>query len=298
MTEKLSDEDIRAEIKESIGVDVAGVRSVCLALGPYRNLTTWTAATLFLHPHVQVLNHAGNRILDQPEVDILEDFSPEKLTRFTQYAVQLSGGGRRGDFGGSITHSHAFDEGQPMKAAYEEAGLPEVKEEIQSLFWKESLSINNQIRKRDLSPADLLAADARLRFLQPIRNPLDAAVSNIQTGHYKRLRGLRKVEEPSVNRVVRAILFELKWYADNRAVMPARYFHFFEHSLSRDTFVDLAAFLDLAPDERWLDLAESATEIKPGYDHEPAIVDRYRKLVDQSFDEHPELKAGLLAFVD
>jgi len=298
MTEKLSDEEIRAEIKESLDVDVAGVRSVCLTLGPYRNLTTWTAATLFLHPHVQVLNHAGNRILGQPEVDLLDDFSPAKLTRFLQYAVQLSGGGRRGDFGGSITHSHAFDEGHAMKEAFDEAGLPEVKEEIQSLFWKESLQINNQVRKRDLSLADLLAADARLRFLQPIRNPLDAAVSNIQTGHFKRLRGLRKVEEPSVNRVVRAILFELKWYADNRAQMPDRYFHFFEHSLSRDTLVQLAAFLEVEPDEKWLDLAESAMEIKPGYDHEPAVVDRYRKLVGESFAEHPELKAGLLAFVD
>jgi hypothetical protein len=295
---KHTDEEMHAEIEASRSIDVTGTRTVCLALGPYRNLTTWTAATLFLHPHVQVLNHAGKRVFGQPEVDFFNGFTPEKLTRFVQYAVQISAGGRGGKFGGSITHSHAFDDSHKMKAIFEEAGLPEVKDEIESLFWKESLGTTNQMRRRGLEPADLIDGDARVRFLQPVRHPLDCAVSNLKTGHYKRLRGLGKIDAPTVERVVQAILDEYAWYAASRSKNPDRFFHFFEHSLSRQTLVDLAAFLLVDPDEQWLDNAEAAMDIKEGYDHAPELVAAYRALVEQRFDDYPDLRAGLLAFVD
>ena len=35
-----------ADLAASRGVDISACKSVCLALGPYRNLTTLTAATL------------------------------------------------------------------------------------------------------------------------------------------------------------------------------------------------------------------------------------------------------------
>jgi hypothetical protein len=44
------------------------VKTVCLALGPYRNLTT---SLLFLHPTCQVLNHGGQRILGDRRLDWL-----------------------------------------------------------------------------------------------------------------------------------------------------------------------------------------------------------------------------------
>ena len=56
-----------------VHVDPSQLRSVCLALGPYRNLTTLTAGILSLHPQCQVLNHAGVRLLPDPERNFLAD---------------------------------------------------------------------------------------------------------------------------------------------------------------------------------------------------------------------------------
>lgn len=93
----------------SRNLDVQNVRSVCLFLGPYRNLTTLTASILFLHPYIQVLNHAGMRIFGNKKVDFLQDFNKETFDRFTQFAITISGKGYKGVLGGSITYGHAFD---------------------------------------------------------------------------------------------------------------------------------------------------------------------------------------------
>lgn len=82
-------------------------RVVGAFLGPYRNLTTLTASVLALHPHVQVLNHAGRRLLKQPELDFITE--PSTWNRFCEVALAESRGGTAGLHGGSITHSHAFE---------------------------------------------------------------------------------------------------------------------------------------------------------------------------------------------
>ena len=92
------------DLVASRSLDIRDCETVCLALGPYRNLTTLTAATLFLHPNCQVLNHAGNRIYGNEEVDFLSNYSKERFDRFIQFATQISIQGARGDVGGSITH--------------------------------------------------------------------------------------------------------------------------------------------------------------------------------------------------
>src|SRR5689334_13648080 len=72
-------------------IDISECKSVCLALGPYRNLTTLTAATLFLHPNCQVLNHGGMRIFGNLQVDFLSNnYSEERFNRFVQYAIRIS----------------------------------------------------------------------------------------------------------------------------------------------------------------------------------------------------------------
>src|SRR5690349_16380034 len=98
------------ELASARSVTTDQIRSVCLFLGPYRNLTTLTASLLFLHPRCQVLNHAACRIFGDPRFDFLADYSERRFNDFMRYAIHASRGGRRGQFGGSITHSHAFDE--------------------------------------------------------------------------------------------------------------------------------------------------------------------------------------------
>lgn len=62
--------------------DVDGVLSqlqtVGLFVGPYRNLTTLTAAVLALHPRCQVLNHAGDRLL-RGRKDFIGRYSDQRL---------------------------------------------------------------------------------------------------------------------------------------------------------------------------------------------------------------------------
>jgi len=286
----------RIDLYASRSIDVQACKSVCLTLGPYRNLTTLTASLLFLHPDCQVLNHAGDRIFGRRELDFLTDYSRERLDRFIQYAIRISAKGRRGVHGGSITHSHAFDDQHAMKQVFERSGGTLVKPTVRCLFWKESLRTSNRIRERHVDLDALFRQDPRPRFLLPIRNPLDCAVSNIQTGHTATFAGLPA--DASTERVVHAVLDEIRWVAGLEARHPERFFHFFEHDMSREMLVRLAGFLDLEPLDAWLDAARAAIRLKKGYAHEPALVEAYRKGIADRFEGHPELAAGLLYFVE
>ena len=65
------------DLRTSRYLDIQDIESVCLTLGPYRNLTTLTASVLFLHPNCQVLNHAGIRIYGNRQIDFLWDYNNE-----------------------------------------------------------------------------------------------------------------------------------------------------------------------------------------------------------------------------
>jgi hypothetical protein len=285
------------DMRKSQRVDVREVHSVCLALGPYRNLTTLTASTLFLHPDCQVLNHAGDRVYGNHPVDFLQDFSREKLDRFVQFAIQISGKGHRGDIGGSITFSHAFHPRKRHKAneIFEKVTVETRKERIKSLFWKESLRTSNVIRERNVDLADVFEKDARLRFLLPIRHPIDCALSNIRTGHVERFPGLKRSTPP--REVVQAILDEIVWFARLRSEFPDRFHYFFEHEICPTMLADLATFLELDPDETWIDNAMAAMKINPGYGHDDSLVCSYLDSVNDKCADFPELSRGLQAFV-
>jgi hypothetical protein len=280
---------------ESRHLDISGCKSVCLALGPYRNLTTLTAATLFLHPECQVLNHAGARIYGNREVDFISDFSTERFDRFIQLAIQLSGGGRRGDFGGSIVHSHAFDPQYKMKEIYEQTGFNLVKGNIRCLFWKESLATSNLLRENQVNLGKIFSVENRLRFLMPIRNPMDCAASNILSTHSTRFKGIKNAA--SFNEVLQAVLNEIYWFESLRQAYPDRLFYYFEHSISKEMLFNLAKFLDLDPIEEWIDSAFAAMQCESKYIHDQEKWAFYADTVNEKFLPYPALAAQLLAFI-
>lgn len=282
------------ELSASRDVDIRECETVCLALGPYRNLTTLTAAVLFLHPDCQVLNHAGRRIFRNPEVDFLSEYSKKKLDRFIQFAIKLSGGGGRGDFGGSIIHSHAFDSQHEMKALFQRTGQDLVKERVKCLFWKEPLAISNLLRSKHVDLDSVFEKEDRLRFLMPIRNPLDCAVSNIKTGHVKRFSGLG--DDSTTEQVLDAVLSEILWFEQQKTKHPDRFFHYFEHSITRDVLCNLAKFLKLDVDQNWLSNAQAAMKIRSSYSHGVDLYDYYRQSVTTKFKGFPDLAEALLAF--
>ena len=214
----------RVDLRASRAIDVSDCRSVCLTLGPYRNLTTLTASILFLHPHCQVLNRAGDRVFGRRQIDFLSDYRRQRLDRFVQYAIRISVKGKRGDHGGSITHSHAFDAQHGMNDLFQGSGGELRKQEIRCLFWEESLRTSNRLRSHSVDLGPVFAVEPRLRFLMPIRNPLDCAVSNIKTGHAALFEGLGSAASEAA--VVEAILDEIRWFADLRAQHPDRFFSY------------------------------------------------------------------------
>jgi hypothetical protein len=290
-SQKLADS---VDLLASRSIDVSGCKAVCLALGPYRNLTTLTAATLFLHPKCQVLNHAGGRIYNREEINFLSDFTPQKLDRFIQFAVKISTKGERGDHGGSITHSHAFDAEHSMKQLHAKAGAILIKEQIQCLFWKESLLTSNFIRDHDVDLGAIFKREPRLRFLMPIRNPMDCAVSNLKTGHVNIFKGLNK--NSPLAEVVSAILNEILWFAGLEANYPGRFFRYFEHGISKNMLQKLEHFLALDPSPEWLDNAEAAMQTKPSYPHKAKLKEFYRTEVQKRFAAYPDIAEGLLKF--
>ena len=167
----------------SRSVETEAIGTVCLALGPYRNLTTLTASLLFLHPDCHVLNHAGRRIFGDRRLDFIGDYSAERFERFLRYALHISRKGRRGNYGGSITRSHAFADNEKMRALTRSGGMTRTKGGGRALFWKESLRTSNRMRRSNTDLQNIFNENHKLRFLMPVRNPMDCAASNFKTGH-------------------------------------------------------------------------------------------------------------------
>ena len=283
------------DVRKSDKIDISGCKSVCLVLGPYRNLTTLTASTMFLHPNCQVLNHGGRRIFSRQDMDFISDYSREKFNRFLKFAIQISAAGRKGDSGGSILKSHAFDKSKYDMTDIASAVKP-LKDNIQCLFWKESLKTSNLIRAKNINLTALFDQEPRLRFILPIRNPIDCAQSNLRTGHVNRFMGIDG--EPTLKKVLDQVLGEILFYGNMRQQNPDRFFHYYEHTISREMLTELGKFLYLDPTEEWIQVALAAMEIKNGYEHDQDIIDYYQHRVEESFEHLPHLKAGLLAFKD
>ena len=269
------------------------VQAVCLMLGPYRNLTTLTASVLYLHPCCQVLNHAGLRIFGDDRIDFLADFNEDRFQQFLQYSLQACERGRRGSYGGSIRHSHAVAERTEIRDAVARVAP---KEQVTCLLWKESLRTSNHIRQCRSDLADMLARNGALRFMMPVRNPLDCAVSNIHKGHVRHFEGLNK--NTNAETTLAAILDEFHWFRNLQKQFPERFFHFFAYDEPVRILRGVATFLHIEPSKSWLESGSLAFQVTSQYEHATELVSRYRKMVEVKFDGDPEFADGLLEFVD
>ena len=250
-----------------------------------------------LHPHCQVLNHAGKRILNHRRLDFLRFDDPATFDAFTRYAIRISRGGRRGGDGGSITLSHAFANHAKLRYLYHEAyGASLVKDVIHSVFWKESLAVANHVREHGIDLGRLLQENTRLRFILPVRNPLDCAASNRKTGHASRFRHLNN--RAPIERVVAAVLDEFRWFLELRDRHSDRFFSFFEHEFGRPTLRDMAQFLEIEADERWCENALQVFQSQGSYHHSDKLREFYANAVGERFSSHPEFAAKLLVFLE
>ena len=283
-------------IKKSKTINISSVKTICFIAGPYRNLTSLTAAIAVLHPNCQVLNHAKDRIFPHNSVDFFRNYSDSKFERFIQYAILLSQSGKRGNYGGSITFSHAFDKSLMKEIYTKRFDNSLLKKNIQCLFWKEGLYVRNHMQEHNIHPSTLIQKNKKIRFVLPIRNPLDCALSNKKT-NLALIYNHLKIQS-SIHDIIKTILDDFLAFFKNQKKHPKFFFHFFQHSFDSATLERFCMHLELPFDSQWEADIFRVYNIKPSYDHSESDITFYRKYVTDHFKGFPAEQKKLLQFLD
>ena len=273
--------------------ELEAIQTLGIFLGPYRNLTSLVAAVLYLHPHCQVLNHAGSRLLDRSEVDFLRHKKPEIFTRFMHEALSMSQGGARGSYGGSILLAHSFADHRRMQSIYKRRfGWALSKERIESLVWKESQLVTQILREDEDRVHELLQHNHKIRFLLPIRNPIDCA-NSLQRLKMSRVYGNKTSGD--LQSIIDLVLDDFHWFLELEKRYPDNFFHFFQNRYDAEMLVRLEAFLGLPHDEQWISDALSIYRLRRPYDYAPEVVGHYETRVEALFGKGTNLYKAFMA---
>jgi hypothetical protein len=273
-------------IYRSLRLDLDAVNTLCVTLGPNRNLTTLTASLVALHPQCQVLNHAWGRQREQAEA-LFEEPGGHRYERFVRMAVARSQGGRRGRYGGSVTHSHAFKR-PAMREAYERRyGKAVIKEDIRCVYWKSAKQVTRYVREHGIDLAEVAEREPRLRFMMPLRNPLDCALSNYRKGHH---RHFPQLAGGPVEPVIDFMTELVGWFLDLRREHPSAFFGFLESEWGRPMLERLASFLRVDTDEIWMRDVLRSQPRGTAYDYDPAHLKVYAESLRTHLHGHPEIQ--------
>jgi len=266
-------------------------RHLAILLGPYRNLSTLTSAVLSLHPDIQVLNHAGERLWTDPSLDFLAQPDLETFGRFMAAAWELSAAGEGGVMGGSILFSHAFAD-PAMKELYRARyGEQMLKPEAHWLVWKESMRVQSRLMETPGLFERLCENFPDIRFILPLRNALHCAISNQSTGHSPTLR---LPQNASISSVLDAVLGAFAWALEKRDAYPDRIFAFTQSEPPARLLPALADFLGVAQDSRWLVDGAKAFSVRDRYNVPAEIVGYARKQVAAKLQRWPDIAAALI----
>jgi hypothetical protein len=269
------------------------LRTVCLFLGPYRNLTTLLASILHLHPTCQVLNHGAVHVLTNESMNFLADYDDCKFDRFCRFAMAHSQKGERGGQGGSITLAHSFDRGPVGDTFRRRYGDQLLKPSVETLVWKDPGAVTAFLGNRRIDVRQLLQLNAKLRFFLPVRNPLDCARSNVEKGYFW-VMGSR--DGFDVEGSLRGILRHLAWFRALRREFPDRFLDVFEFDVNDASFRAMCEFLLIDADVTWLDDALHCFRSEAHYEHPRALVIRYLALIHDLFPDDPDAAAKLERF--
>jgi hypothetical protein len=244
-----------------------------------------------------VLNHAGIQIFGDSSVDFLRNHGRDVFGSFLDRAVALSEGGRRGTYGGSITYSHAFDDAHAMNELYRDmVGSVRKKQDIHSFVWKESNRVSNYIRQHGVDLDGLFSTNELIRFLMPIRNPIDCAYSCLKSGHFRHLDQGAVSQQPTIYEVISGVLAEHRWFQNMKKRYPQRFFSYFEYEMNRKTLLDIGRFLGLSDIGQWADRAARVFISKRMYEKPRDIVEIFGREVESMFSDDPALVASFLKF--
>lgn len=283
-------------LEASASYNIERLQTVCFALGPYRNLSTLTASTLYLHPDIQVLNHGGKLVFHDEQNDLFENFESSVVDSFLKFVSYLSNQKQKGDLGGQIVLSKKFSNNAIFSKYISQNPTILNKENSKVLFWKESALISEKLKK-NLSFLKKMASErVQFKFILPVRNPMDCAISNLKTGHYLRFNNLGS--ESRKEDILNAILDELKWVLDMQLEYPNHFYVLFENRICPKTISNLSKFLNVTEVDSWVDLMSRAFVSNSRYDIDQTFIELYRELVKQKFISHHSCRNTLIDFVD
>jgi len=248
-----------------------------------------------LHPNCQVLNHAQRRILPHKKVNFFMNYSETRFNRFIKYAIQISLSGKRGIVGGSILHSHAFDKLDVKEKYKNRFGDKLLKEKINCLFWKEGLHLQNHFLENNINTIDLINKNKKIVFILPIRNPLDCAMSNQNTGMSNIFHHINP--NSTYQEILKSVLDNFLLFFNYQKKLSSNFFHYYQHSFNESTLKEFCNYLDLPFDESWKKDVLDIYNIKESYPHKKEDIEFYKEYVSTNFKDFPDEMENLLQFI-
>lgn len=276
-------QDFAAEgVRERMGTIV---KTVGVFLGANRSLTTLLSAIMAFHPETTVLNHGFVRAFMDPSRNFLLDPRQSVLDAFADEAQTMALGGQRGDQGGHILHSHAFDD-ETLRQAYLDRYGWGAKPGATCLIWKDATRLTKFITANRIRLNAICGALPSLRFMMMVRNPVDITISSIKKGYSAALVGEERKDNFGDVFVHMIRLFAGFAPAAERNPAQCR-FLFQDELLDREHLTGLSHFLGVAPDPAWLDDIARLIHLRPSYPIEPARRDKLKDIVAQLIPHEP-----------
>ena len=134
---------------------------------------------------------------------------------------------------------------------------------------------------------------SNLKLILPIRNPIDCAKSNLDSGHW---RFLATSECATFDYLVTAILTNIRRLHSHPALTPDRFLMVWQPELTSKSLVDLCEFCGIHPDRRWMEnVATNVTIKKRSATGEEKSL--YAGQVDLLFRDLPMMHERLLDFI-
>jgi len=267
------------------------IENLIILLGPYRNISTLTSSVLSLHPDVQVLNHAMDRLFTDEGLDFLSCRTQASLDAFIAAALDASGGGQMGTHGGSILFSHAYADAPEMKATYERRyGDVMVKPSATHLLWKESMRVQSRLMAEDGSLDEMIGRFPNVHLLLPVRHPLFCALSNHRPYYLKTL-GL--LVDATIEQTLERIFQVLQWGLEKADRYPAAVMVFTQNDARPELFHRWCRFFDLPADPAWLSDAEAHFHIREKPEPSADLVALTRTLAADYLGAWPDIIEAL-----
>lgn len=251
-------------------------KSICLFLGPFRNLSTLVGSYLSLHPNCQVLNHGWGEL--PKENNFLVNYNDGNIEYFIDFVMRNS---NTTDKIGSMTTSHAYKSNNNFIKEYKKQFNESlIKENIMSYVWKEGGRISRELRKNGLIEK-IISDNKDIKFIRPVRNPLRCAISNIERKHGKHF--VLKEEEVSIADFITELMDEYEWIYKLQKKYPENFFFLHENDI-HNGLEKVQGFLNIGYSNEWL---ESCKKI--GVDKKPInneiVKNIYTNIINEKFKD-------------